>query len=112
MRLGQQRLLLSHRFDGRRFDGTARRGEARGHELAQERNAGGVTGGGRRDSEGLEQDVVAWSAVEDVKSRTADQHIIAEAAIDGVVAGAADQNIVAITAILREREFPTDRTPG
>ena len=77
-----------------------RRDEARRHELAQQ---GGTAAGEPSPRsvahQGLDDDVVAGSAVEDVLPAIADQHVISGAAAQGVVAGAADQDVVAVAAI-------------
>ena len=73
--------------------------------------AGAVTAGHRGDREGLNEDVVAGSAVEDVDPWAADQHVVACSAGEGVVAGAADQDVVAVAAIGGEQHAVSVRMP-
>ena len=61
-------------------------------ELSQEQIA-------RKWGLALDDDIVAWAAVEDVEPAAAEQHVVAGAAEQSVVAFAADQDVVAVAAI-------------
>ena len=52
--------------------------------------------------EGVDDDVVAGAAVDDVVPRSADQDVVAGTAVQHVVAGAADEDVVAVAAVQRE----------
>src|SRR5260370_13507032 len=90
VRLREQRRLACLLIDNRhRAGAAARRGETRGHELAQQRES-------RRR---VKDDVAAGSAVEDVLATVADQDVVSCPAGQRVIAGATDQDIVAVAAV-------------
>ena len=61
-------------------------------------------------TDGLDLDVVAGSAVEDVLPSAADQHVIARTAEQGVVTGTTNQDIGTVAAVLGDQN--AGREPG
>src|SRR5262249_22317649 len=67
-----------------------------------QRTAFPPTWAGRRHQPLLYQDVVAWTAVEDILTRSPNQDVVAATAAEAVDALATDQHVIAVASVGRE----------